>query len=232
MMPAAASSRYLKVDVPLTPGCLHKSLKNVCATALQAEGEKLSRRNGELEATARRLRGSLRETETERDRLLGRSQGLEEQLLREQDRYAAATQAAAAQVCQRAHQEVMCASPVHIVGPRASRCHHACSKCRGGRPAAPRGAVNMAQGLLCLNWRKAWHAGRLLPRVPIPNFCTTQLSLCLALVTLFRPMSPCRLAVGEPRRRAELHPQLRPAADRPGTQGCCVSCLCSPPGSG
>ena len=99
-MPAAASSRYLKVHGPLTPGCLHKSLENVCATALQAEGEKLSRRNGELEATARRLRGSLRETETERDRLLGRSQGLEEQLLREQDRYAAATQAAAAQVCQ------------------------------------------------------------------------------------------------------------------------------------
>ena len=70
--------------------------------ALQAEGEKLSRRNGELEATARRLRGSLRETETERDRLLGRSQSLEEQLLQEQDRYAAATQAAAAQVCQTA----------------------------------------------------------------------------------------------------------------------------------
>ena len=73
---------------------------HVCAMALQAEGEKLSRRNGELEATARRLRGSLRETEAERDRLLGRSQGLEEQLLQEQDRYAAATQATAAQVCQ------------------------------------------------------------------------------------------------------------------------------------
>lgn len=79
--------------------------------ALQAEGEKLSRRNGELEATVRRLRGSLRETETERDRLLGRSQGLEEQLLQEQDRYAAATQAAAAQVCRTAllgHEDVMC----------------------------------------------------------------------------------------------------------------------------
>ena len=110
---------------------------HVCAMALQAEGEKLSRRNGELEATARRLRGSLRETEAERDRLLGRSQGLEEQLLQEQDRYAAATQATAAQVCQagsiRASGGHVRELYLHIASSTGGRCRHACSNCRGAQ---------------------------------------------------------------------------------------------------
>ena len=38
--------------------------------ALNAEGEKLSKKNGELEATARRLRAQLRDVEAERDRVV------------------------------------------------------------------------------------------------------------------------------------------------------------------
>jgi hypothetical protein len=46
---------------------------------VQAEGEALSRKNGELEATVRKLRSSLRDAELERDRLSTRVQALESQ---------------------------------------------------------------------------------------------------------------------------------------------------------
>lgn len=47
---------------------------------LQAEGKSLSRRNGELEATVRKLRSVQRDMEGERDRLLSRIQALESQV--------------------------------------------------------------------------------------------------------------------------------------------------------
>ena len=48
--------------------------------AQQAEGKSLSRRNGELEATARKLRSVHRDMEGERDRLMARIQTLEAQV--------------------------------------------------------------------------------------------------------------------------------------------------------
>jgi Tfp pilus assembly protein FimV len=66
----------------------------------QAEGEALSRKNGELEATMRKLRGSLREAETERERAATRLASAEAALGGEQERAVHATQAAAVQVGQ------------------------------------------------------------------------------------------------------------------------------------
>lgn len=65
---------------------------------LQAEGEALSRKNGELEAIARKLRAAARDTDQERDRLLTRMAALEGQLAQEQDRASYATEAASRQV--------------------------------------------------------------------------------------------------------------------------------------
>ncbi|GAB4819793.1 hypothetical protein N2152v2_006839 [Parachlorella kessleri] len=65
--------------------------------SLQREGEKLSRRNGELEATTRKLRAQLRDAESERDRLAGRVEGLEVQLEEAQQRGQQAEQALADQ---------------------------------------------------------------------------------------------------------------------------------------
>lgn len=64
----------------------------------QAEGEALARKNGELEATVRKLRASVRQLETERDRTAGRLAALEASLASEQERAIQATQAAAVQV--------------------------------------------------------------------------------------------------------------------------------------
>lgn len=66
--------------------------------ARQAEGEALARKNGELEATVRKLRASVRQLETERDRTAGRLAALEASLASEQERAIQATQAAAVQV--------------------------------------------------------------------------------------------------------------------------------------
>ena len=54
-----------------------------CAACLrpdQAEGKSLSRRNGELEATVRKMRSVHRDMEGERDRLMSRIQALEAQV--------------------------------------------------------------------------------------------------------------------------------------------------------
>ncbi|KAK9807806.1 hypothetical protein WJX72_009986 [[Myrmecia] bisecta] len=64
---------------------------------LQAEGEALARKNGELEAMLRKLRTSSREQDAERERLAGRVQSLEAQLLQQQELFAQAAQAAALQ---------------------------------------------------------------------------------------------------------------------------------------
>lgn len=66
----------------------------------QAEGEALARKNGELEATVRKLRAAVRQLETERDRTAGRLAALEASLASEQERAVQATQAAAVQVGQ------------------------------------------------------------------------------------------------------------------------------------
>ena len=49
---------------------------------LQKEGEALSRRNGELEATVRKLRSAARDVDSERERLMARIQTLEAQACR------------------------------------------------------------------------------------------------------------------------------------------------------
>ncbi|EIE21880.1 hypothetical protein COCSUDRAFT_47970 [Coccomyxa subellipsoidea C-169] len=67
-------------------------------SSLQAEGETLARKNGELEATVRKLRTSTRQLETERDRTAGRLAALEASLASEQERAIQATQAAAVQM--------------------------------------------------------------------------------------------------------------------------------------
>ncbi|BDA46997.1 probable TATA element modulatory factor [Coccomyxa sp. Obi] len=67
-------------------------------SSLQAEGEALARKNGELEATVRKLRASVRQLETERDRTAGRLAALEASLASEQERAIQATQAAAVQM--------------------------------------------------------------------------------------------------------------------------------------
>lgn len=59
----------------------------------------MARKNGELEATVRKLRTSVRQLETERDRAAGRLAAVEGSLAQEQERAVHTTQAAAAQVC-------------------------------------------------------------------------------------------------------------------------------------
>ena len=66
---------------------------------LQAEGEKLSRKNGELEATVRKLRHASRDVEQDRERQQTRMAALESQLAQEQARSRYAGQEAAQQVC-------------------------------------------------------------------------------------------------------------------------------------
>jgi predicted nucleic acid-binding Zn-ribbon protein len=70
-------------------------------SCLQAEGQNLARKNGELEAAVRKLRSSVRLLETERDRAAARMTALEGSLSQEQERAVQAMQAAAAQVRQR-----------------------------------------------------------------------------------------------------------------------------------
>ena len=53
---------------------------------LQQEGEALARKNGELEATARRLRGQLKEAESDRERLQRRSAQQDELMTSDRDR--------------------------------------------------------------------------------------------------------------------------------------------------
>lgn len=64
---------------------------------MQAEGEALSRRSGELEATVRRLRAAARDGDAERERLTARLAALEASLSGERERAATAAAAAAAQ---------------------------------------------------------------------------------------------------------------------------------------
>lgn len=61
------------------------------------EGEALSRRSGELEATVRRLRTAARDGDAERERLTARLAALEASLSGERERAATAAAAAAAQ---------------------------------------------------------------------------------------------------------------------------------------
>ena len=70
------------------------------AALTQEEGLGLAKRNSELEAAARKLRGAARDSDAEHQRLLSRVQNLEVQLAREQNRYAKASQAAGEQVLQ------------------------------------------------------------------------------------------------------------------------------------
>ena len=78
--------------------------------AMQAEGEGLSRKNGELEATVRKLRAAVRDAEQERERYQGRTNALESQLAQQQERSTYSVQSAAQQV-------------IHIPSREGSRPH-------------------------------------------------------------------------------------------------------------
>lgn len=66
--------------------------------SLQAEGEGLARKNGELEATARKLRSALREAEQESERQQARMAAIEGQLAQQHERSSFAGQAASSQI--------------------------------------------------------------------------------------------------------------------------------------
>ena len=68
--------------------------------SMQEEGLSLAKRNGELEAVARRLKAAARASEAEHQRILSRVQQLEGELAREHERYSQASQAAGEQVLQ------------------------------------------------------------------------------------------------------------------------------------
>ena len=65
---------------------------------LQAEGEVLSRRNGELEATVRKLRATSRESEADRERLQARLAQQDQLLDKGRERYERAAEVAGKQV--------------------------------------------------------------------------------------------------------------------------------------
>lgn len=65
---------------------------------VQAEGLSLAKRNGELEAVARRLKAAARGSGAEHQRMLSRVEQLESELAREHARYSQASQAAGEQV--------------------------------------------------------------------------------------------------------------------------------------
>ena len=65
---------------------------------MQEEGDRLSRRSAEAEATLKRLRGSTREADAERDRTAARMAALEAQLSQQAERHSAAVQDSQAQV--------------------------------------------------------------------------------------------------------------------------------------
>lgn len=55
-------------------------IQNCSCRCLQSEGEKLAQKNGELEASLRRVRAANRESDAERDRLTARVASLESQV--------------------------------------------------------------------------------------------------------------------------------------------------------
>ena len=77
------------------------SMHTACTKCwMQAEGEVMSRKNGELEGALRKVRTQVRKLESDRDRLASRLASLESSLAGEQERALHATQAAALQVLQ------------------------------------------------------------------------------------------------------------------------------------
>ena len=87
--------------MPMFAACVLPN-SNSC---IQAEGEAMARKNGELEGAMRKVRSQVRKLESDRDRLASRLATLESSLAGEQERAMHATQAAAVQVLQSA----MCA---------------------------------------------------------------------------------------------------------------------------
>ena len=65
---------------------------------MQEEGLTLAKRNGELEAVARRLKAAARASEAEHQRISSRVEQLESELAREHDSHSQASQAASEQV--------------------------------------------------------------------------------------------------------------------------------------
>jgi len=105
------------------------------AAAAQTEGEVLSRRNGELEATLRRARAGARDADAERERLAARLAALEASLARERERAAASAAAAAAQARHPCRAAGVAAAPALATWARAGR---QCSRGSGDVSVATR----------------------------------------------------------------------------------------------
>lgn len=115
-------------------------LRKLCAKTQpwheQAEGETMSRKNGEVEGAQRKLRSQMRKLESEKERQTSRLASLEASLAGEQERAMHATQAAAMQVPVFAHSMPclplflylsmhllpLCINKARLLGPGACPC--------------------------------------------------------------------------------------------------------------